>query len=90
LTIGANHRVILSNIVSYNAVGKLPAIISGIPGHDIEDIKLHDKGELMKLVSAVFLCIVTSLAVLAQSPAPADRPWMNTSLSSEKRAERSS
>ena len=42
LVIGKVHRVILSNIVSYNAVGKLPAIISGIPGHDIEDVKLHD------------------------------------------------
>lgn len=40
--VGKLHRVILSNIVSYNAVGKLPAIISGIPGHDIEDVKLHD------------------------------------------------
>jgi polygalacturonase len=40
--VGKLHRVILSNIVSYNAAGKLPAIISGIPGHDIEDIKLHD------------------------------------------------
>jgi polygalacturonase len=42
LKIGANHRVILGNIVSYNAAGKLPAVISGIPGHDIEDVKLHD------------------------------------------------
>ena len=40
--IGKVERVILSNIVSYNAVGKLSSIISGIPGHDIEDIKLHD------------------------------------------------
>ena len=40
--IGQVQRVILSNIVSYNAVGKLSSIISGIPGHDIEDIKIHD------------------------------------------------
>ena len=42
IPIGKLHRVILSNIVSYNALGKLPAIISGIRGHEIEDIKLHD------------------------------------------------
>ena len=40
--VGALHRVILSNIVSYNAEGHLPAIISGIPGHAIEDIKISD------------------------------------------------
>jgi polygalacturonase len=40
--IGKLQRVILSNIVSYNAVGKLSSIISGIPDHDIEDVKLHD------------------------------------------------
>lgn len=40
--IGELHRVIISNIVSYNAAGRLPAIISGIPGHDIENVKLHD------------------------------------------------
>ena len=32
----------LSNIVSYNAVGHLPAIISGIPGHAIEDVKISN------------------------------------------------
>lgn len=42
LHVGKLHRIILSNIVSYNAVGKLPAIISGIAGHEIEDVKLHD------------------------------------------------
>ena len=42
LPVGKLHRVILSNIVSYNAAGKLPAIISGIPGHNIEDVKVHD------------------------------------------------
>lgn len=39
---GTLRRVILSNIVSYNAAGHLPAIISGIPGHAIEDIKISD------------------------------------------------
>jgi polygalacturonase len=40
--IGKLHRVLISNIVSYNAVGKLPAIISGIPSNPIEDIKIGD------------------------------------------------
>lgn len=38
----ALRRIILSNIVSYNAAGHLPAIISGIPGHDIEDVKFSN------------------------------------------------
>ena len=33
-------RVILSNIVVYNADARYASIISGIPGHDIEDLKL--------------------------------------------------
>jgi polygalacturonase len=40
--VGVLHRVILSNIVSYHAAGHLPAIISGIPGHAIEDVKISD------------------------------------------------
>jgi polygalacturonase len=40
--VGALHRVILSNIVSYNAAGHLPAILSGIPGHSIEDVKISN------------------------------------------------
>ena len=39
---GALRRVILSNIVSYNAAGRLSAILSGIPGHAIEDVKISD------------------------------------------------
>jgi hypothetical protein len=35
-------RVILSNIVSSNAVAEYPSIISGIPGSAIEDIKVSD------------------------------------------------
>ncbi|PYT84610.1 MAG: exo-poly-alpha-D-galacturonosidase [Acidobacteria bacterium] len=55
--VGALHRVILSNIVSYNAPGPLPAIISGIPGHVIEDIKIsnvylqHRGGGTKKMVA---------------------------------------
>jgi hypothetical protein len=40
--VGSLRRVILSNIVSYNAAGRLPAIISAIPGHAIEDVKISD------------------------------------------------
>jgi polygalacturonase len=39
---GALKRVILSNIVSSNAVAQYPSIISGIPGSLIEDIKVTD------------------------------------------------
>lgn len=42
LPAGKLRRVILSNIVSYNAAGPLPAIISGIPGNAIEDIKISN------------------------------------------------
>ena len=40
--VGACRRVILSNIVSYNAASKYAAIISGIPEHPIADIKISD------------------------------------------------
>jgi len=40
--VGTLRRVILSNIVSYNADSKLAAIISGIPDHAIEDLKISD------------------------------------------------
>jgi len=40
--VGKLHRVILSNIVSSNAAGRLPAIISGIPEQPIEDLKISD------------------------------------------------
>ena len=38
---GALRRVILSNIVCSNAASNLGCIISGVPGHAIEDLKLH-------------------------------------------------
>ena len=41
-SVGALRRVILSNIVVYNAEAKYASIISGIPGHDIEDITLSN------------------------------------------------
>jgi len=40
--VGKLRRVILSNIVSYNAASDLCAIISGIPDHAIEDVKISD------------------------------------------------
>jgi hypothetical protein len=40
--VGALRRVIISNVVCYNADDKQGAIISGIPGHDIEDLKLSN------------------------------------------------
>lgn len=40
--VGKLRRVIISNIVVYNADPKYSSIISGIPGHDIEDITLSN------------------------------------------------
>jgi polygalacturonase len=39
---GKLRRVIISNIVAYNAEPKYASIISGVPGNDIEDIRLSD------------------------------------------------
>jgi polygalacturonase len=41
-TPGVLKRVILSNIVSSNAVAEYPSIISGVPGNFVEDIKISD------------------------------------------------
>ena len=35
-------RVIISNIIAYDVTGEQGAIISGIPGHDIEDLTLNN------------------------------------------------
>jgi len=40
--VGQLRRVIISNVVVYNAEPKYASIISGIPGHDIEDVTLHN------------------------------------------------
>src|SRR5205807_1144088 len=42
IPVGALNRIMLNNIVSYNAAGHLPAIISGIPGHAIEEVKISN------------------------------------------------
>jgi polygalacturonase len=41
-TVGALRRVIISNVVAYNTESRYAAIISGIPGHDIEDVRLSN------------------------------------------------
>jgi polygalacturonase len=41
-TVGALRRIILSDIVVYNADPKYASIISGIPGHSIEDVRLNN------------------------------------------------
>ena len=40
--VGALRRVTLSNITVYNAAPRYGSLISGIPGHDIEDVKLNN------------------------------------------------
>ena len=42
LAVGACRRIILSNIVVYNADARYNSIISGIPGHDIEDLQMSN------------------------------------------------
>ncbi len=39
---GSMKRIVLSNIVSSNAVAEYPSIISGVPGSLVEDIKISD------------------------------------------------
>ena len=41
-TVGALRRIIISNVVVYNADPKYASIISGIPGHSIEDVQLSN------------------------------------------------
>jgi polygalacturonase len=41
-TVGALRRVIISNVIVYNADSKYSSIVSGIPGHPIEDILLSN------------------------------------------------
>jgi polygalacturonase len=40
--VGSIRRVSMSNIVVYDADPRYGSIISGIPGHDVEDVKLSD------------------------------------------------
>ena len=41
-TVGALRRVIISNVVVYNAGAAIASIIAGIPGHPIEDVTLSN------------------------------------------------
>ncbi len=40
--IGTLRRILIANVVSYNAGSLQPAILSGIPGYEIEDVKISD------------------------------------------------
>ena len=40
--IGKLRRILISNVMVYNADSHFASIISGIPGNDIEDVKLRD------------------------------------------------
>lgn len=42
IPVGACRRIIISNIVAYNVDYRHGAIISGLPGHDIEDLQLNN------------------------------------------------
>jgi polygalacturonase len=41
-TVGALRRVLISNVVVYNADPRYASIISGIPGHPVEDVRLSN------------------------------------------------
>src|SRR5712664_3926386 len=40
--VGTLKRILISNVTSYGAVTELPSIVSGVPGHLIEDIKINE------------------------------------------------
>jgi polygalacturonase len=40
--VGTLKRVLISNITSHGAMAQLPVILSGIPGHCIEDVQIND------------------------------------------------
>jgi hypothetical protein len=42
IPVGACRRIIISNIVAYNVDNRHGAIISGLPGHEIEDLQLSN------------------------------------------------
>jgi len=42
IPVGQCRRIIISNIVAWNVDSKYGAIISGLPGHDIEDLQLSN------------------------------------------------
>lgn len=42
IPVGELRRILISNITAYNADSHFSSIISGLPGHDIEDVKLNN------------------------------------------------
>jgi polygalacturonase len=42
IPVGQCHRIVITNLVAYNVDASQGAIISGIPGHDVEDIQLSN------------------------------------------------
>ncbi len=48
LSIGTLKRVLISNITCHGPLNQMPSIISGVPGHAIEDIKISDCAFLHK------------------------------------------
>jgi polygalacturonase len=40
--VGALHRILISNVVCSNAASSLGSILSGVPGHPIEDVQISD------------------------------------------------
>ncbi|GAA3750323.1 rhamnogalacturonidase [Terriglobus aquaticus] len=40
--VGTAARILFSNIESYNSASKIASILSGVPGHAVEDVKLSD------------------------------------------------
>ena len=42
IPVGSLKRVLISNVTCHGALNQMPSIISGIPGHVIEDIKISD------------------------------------------------
>jgi polygalacturonase len=41
-TVGTFKRIVISNVISYNAFSKFAGIISGVPNHPIEDVTISD------------------------------------------------
>jgi polygalacturonase len=41
-TVGALRRILISNVMVYNADSHFSTLITGVPGHDIEDVKLNN------------------------------------------------
>ncbi len=42
IPVGAIHRVMIKNIIVYNAASPYACTISGLPGHDVEDLHLNN------------------------------------------------